>query len=539
MGKQQRDGAKAGMENSDSRLLVSNMGYRAFISYSHSDESTAKRLHRWLEGYRIPRRLQGRITPFGEVPRRLLPIFRDRLEMPAATDLNAQVKHALASSEALLVLCSPAAKASKWVAAEIGLYRNLHPGRPIIAALLSGEPEESFPPALLESHVHGHVMEPVAADFRKHADGMKLARLKIVAGLTGVALDQLIQREAQRQLRRVIAVTLVALFGVLIMALMLTFVVNARREAEYQRHQAERLIEFMLTDLRDRLKGVGRLDILRSVNERALDYYGEQTDLSRFPAESLERRARILHAMGEDDQRRGDFAAALAKFREAHRVTSSLLQSEPDDPQRIFAHAQSEFWIAYVDFVRRRYPEALKGFLAYRGHALRLVKMEPGNFTYQRELAYADGNICTIALTRPSPDKKLDACRSALKTMQRVAQARPHNRDIQSDLANRHAWMADALVLYGHKDEALAERARQSTIIEDLLRQDPRNVTYLQDWMLACYSTSELLQSLGQHERAATLKDKARKMIGRLMESDPENNDWRIWQKKFDAPIRN
>lgn len=539
MGKQQESGAAAGMETSDSRLPFSDTGYRAFISYSHSDEGTARRLHRWLEGYRMPRRLRGRMTALGEVPRRLLPIFRDRLEMPAATDFNAQVKHALTSSEALLVLCSPAAHASKWVAEEIRLYRSLNPGRPIIAALLSGEPEESFPPALLEPDAHGHVMEPVAADFRKHGDGTKLARLKIVAGLTGVALDQLIQREAQRQLRRVIAVTLVALLVTVMMALMLTFVVNARREAEYQRHQAERLIEFMLTDLRDRLKGVGRLDILRAVNERALAYYGEQTDLSRFPVESLERRARILHAMGEDDQRRGDLPAALAKFREAHRVTSTLLQSQPNDPQRIFAHAQSEFWIAYVDFVRKRYPEALKGFLAYRGHALRLTRIDPGNFAYQRELAYADGNICTIALTRPSPGKELDACRSALATMQRVAEAQPHDPNIQSDLANRHAWMADALVLYGRKDEALAERARQSTIIEDLLRQDPRNVTYLQDWMLARYSTSELLQSLGQHERAAALKEEARKMISRLLEADPENNDWRIWQAKFNAPTRN
>ncbi|RZA03737.1 MAG: hypothetical protein EOO68_09075, partial [Moraxellaceae bacterium] len=50
---------------------------------------------------------------------------------------------------------------------------------------------------------NGVVHEPIAADFRAEHDGRKLARLKIVAGLTGIALDQIIQRDAQRQLRSV------------------------------------------------------------------------------------------------------------------------------------------------------------------------------------------------------------------------------------------------------------------------------------------------------------------------------------------------
>ena len=42
--------------------------YRAFISYSHSDERWAGWLHRALESYRVPRRLVGTVTEFGVVP---------------------------------------------------------------------------------------------------------------------------------------------------------------------------------------------------------------------------------------------------------------------------------------------------------------------------------------------------------------------------------------------------------------------------------------------------------------------------------------
>jgi tetratricopeptide (TPR) repeat protein len=512
--------------------------YLAFISYSHSNEPAARRLQHWLETYRIPRRLAGSKTAMGAVERRLTPIFRDRLEMPATSSLDGAVREALESSRALLVLCSPEAKASRWVNAEIRLFRSLYPDRPVIAALLSGDPQDSFPEALLEPDASGIVKEPVAADFRKNGDGKKLARLKIVAGLTGLALDQLIQREAQRQMRRVIAVTLTTTFLTLVMGLTMMVAIYARLEAEHQRRQAEGLIEFMLTDLRGKLQGVGRLEILQSVNDRALAYYGEQSDLSSLPPESLERRARVLHAMGEDDHRRGDYAAASVKFQEAHRVTEALLKASPRDPARIFAHAQSEFWVGYVDFTSQHFAEASTRFVAYRALARQLTQIEPNNMQYWRELGYAHGNICTLAITRQGPTKDLHDCRDALVAMERVARATPGDKSIQADLANRHAWMADAFKLVGREKDALKEREQQMAIIDALRRDDPKNATYLQAWMLARYSTAQLLHAMKQQARAASMSREARRVIDQLIASDPENNDWKIWRKKFDNPMK-
>jgi hypothetical protein len=274
-------------------------GYRAFISYSHRDAAFGRRLHRRLEGYRLPRRLAGRGGARGPAPRRLVPIFRDREELPAAHDLTAQVRAALAASDSLVVVCSPNARGSPWVSREVEVFRALHPYRPVLAALIEGEPEEAFPEPLRTGEV-----EPLAADFRKGRDGPRLGLLKLVAGVAGVGLDQLVQRDAQRRLRAVTAVTAGALVLALGMGGLAAFALQQRAEAERQRAEAEGLIEFMLTDLRTRLKGVGRLDVLTAVSERALDYYADQ-ELRRLPADSLERRARILHAIGEDDMERG------------------------------------------------------------------------------------------------------------------------------------------------------------------------------------------------------------------------------------------
>src|SRR5436190_415085 len=105
-------------------------------------------------------------------------------------------------------------------------------------------PAAAFPEALLDGR------EPLAADLRKHGDGRRLGFLKVVAGIAGVPLDSLVQRDAQRNLRRVTAVTLVTASAAILMAVMTVIAIQSRNEAERQRGEAEGLIEYMLTDLR-------------------------------------------------------------------------------------------------------------------------------------------------------------------------------------------------------------------------------------------------------------------------------------------------
>lgn len=174
--------------------------YRAFISYSHADEAWAQWLHRALESYRVPSRLRSAGgADQSQLPRRLLPVFRDRDELPSATQLGPAIEAALQQSEALIVICSPRAVASGWVNTEIRTFRAFGEGRKVLALIVDGEPnatdpeQQCFPAALLQA------VEPIAADARPQGDGRHGALLKLIAGLLGVGLDALKQREARRQ----------------------------------------------------------------------------------------------------------------------------------------------------------------------------------------------------------------------------------------------------------------------------------------------------------------------------------------------------
>jgi len=81
--------------------------YRAFISHSHADQRWARWLHRSLESFRPPRNLA--------LGRSLRPIFLDRDEMAASSDLSDSIRAALRLAENLIVVCSPSVAQSHWV----------------------------------------------------------------------------------------------------------------------------------------------------------------------------------------------------------------------------------------------------------------------------------------------------------------------------------------------------------------------------------------------------------------------------------------
>jgi len=87
--------------------------YWAFVSYSNYDRSWGRWLHRAIESYGIPAKLVNSLTPVGHpAPKRLRPLFRDREELPAASDLSARIDDALRASRYLIVICSKHASRS-------------------------------------------------------------------------------------------------------------------------------------------------------------------------------------------------------------------------------------------------------------------------------------------------------------------------------------------------------------------------------------------------------------------------------------------
>ena len=237
-----------------------------FISYRHADNAEVGRqwatwLHQQIETY----------------------------EVPADADLASPIFRALDASKFLVVLCSPRAVQSTYVASEILYYKQIGRSDRVLAAILHGVPgsdlQECFPKPLQHPvDAAGKLdeserAEPIAADFRL-ADGsegwtspeayrqalalkagldtkeierrvsgyrrsMELAKLKIIAGVLGIPLGTLTQRDKAYQLekerrrarifRRVATAMAVLLVAAVAGGI---FAMAKKREAEGQRREA-------------------------------------------------------------------------------------------------------------------------------------------------------------------------------------------------------------------------------------------------------------------------------------------------------------
>lgn len=535
-------------------------GYRAFISYSHRDARWGEWLHRRLETYRIPKAIVGRETPFGAIPERLAPIFRDRDELAAATDLSAEIAAALQRALFLVVLCSPAAAQSKWVNEEIKTFKRLH-GEDRVRAIIvdgapfSGDPQtECFPEALRFRFRDGAITEekaePIAADLREGGDGKKYAISKLVAGLVGARLDDLVRRENARRAARMraavagMSAVAASLGGLAVYAFQQRDVAvkaravaeTERAEAQTAREGAEGLVEFMLTDLRKRLDAVGRLDVLDSVGKRALAYY-DARDLARADPDALGRRARAQLLVGEIDNLRGDLPAALSAYEAAAKTTEELLKRDPDNEQRIFDHAQSVFWVGYIAWQRGDADAAKMQFTLYHDLAQRLVALNPDKDEWQAELDYAFSNLGTLAMDQGDVEGAEQYFRKSLEISTALSAKAPGDVERALAAAQSHAWLAHSAIRQLKYSEARALRHGEAQIYFRLLADDTENAFVSDKLIVTLFTLAQLDLEVGALSDAEKWSRSALEIALKIYESDPANTKVKV-RLAFAATVR-
>lgn len=514
--------------------------YYAFLSYSHKDKELADWLHRELEKFRVPHTLAGKLTANGVVPRRLTPVFRDQHDLSAGADLAVEIEAALAASQFLIVLCSPTAAKSRWTNLEIESFKRTRPEGCVLAAVASGEPfasdipgredEECFPPALRYKYDRrgrptSKRAEPLAADFRGGATGDRTAFLKLVAGMLGVGLDELVKRETVRRQKRHAYVAAASLAGMAVTSTLAITAIQARDAAREQRRQAEGLVAFMLGDLKDKLEPIGRLDALDGVGSRVLAYY-QNEDTGELSDAALLQRSQALSLTAEVAYERGKLADAQKLYREALAGTGEAIRRNPDDPQRIYDHAQNVFWLADIDRQLGRLPKAEAGMREYKRLADRMVELAPDNMKWRIEQQSADTNLGVLLFEQRKFAEATAQFVPAFQQIQALATADPHNPDYQVALTESEAWLADAQASQGQLREATNQYEQLTALLNRLLAQT-RDVEYRQKLVSAERRLGRIYEHLGDLPSALTHFRASAAQAAALIALEPDNSRWR------------
>ncbi len=514
--------------------------YFAFLSYSHADEASAVWLHEAIEEFRVPKRLVGRLTENGPIPRRLKPIFRDRGELAASDDLSEDIEEALAGSRFLIVLCSPAAVASRWANQEIAAFKQFHPNGCVLAAIVGGEPfaceipgregEECFPPALRVRYDQrgrptARRAEPIAADLRAGRDGRQTGLLQIIAGMLGVGLDDLVQRETHRRQKRLAMLTAASIAGMAVTSGLALTAVQSRDAARDQRREAESLIGFMLGDLRQKLEPIGKLEVLDGVGERALAYY-EKQDKTELSDLALAQRSKALTLMGEIAEAEGDLDGALRRYREAMAGTAEAMRREPDNAERIFEHAQNVYWVGSIAIQRGQTADAARQMQDYSRLAERLVRSDPDNPKWRLEKAYATTNLGSVLIQQRLYSKAVESFEASIDAGEALTAIDPRNTAHQKQLIEAVAWHAESAEKSGDLPLATAGRERQVRLLQPFVSAARPEPDFLQKAMIAHMALARHVYENGGGKSALRDSAEAARIGEALTSHDPENADW-------------
>ena len=381
----------------------------------------------------------------------------------------------------------------------------------IVLRAMAREPEARYPSARamaddLRRFLSGEVVEAYTATLAYRATRFVL-RHRLLVVVAGVALVALLAAS--------VAVTVFALRAE-----------RERARAEARRNQAEALVHFMVVDLRDELREVGRLDVLDGVHEAALDYFAAVSE-EELSDDELARQSQTLYQIGEVRIERGDLDGAVTPFEESLALARSLSERHPDDGQRLFELGQSWFWLGYVRWRQGQQQAAWPCFSAYREIAERLVAMDPENTEWRRELSYAHSNLGSMLVDLGRYEEAHEQFEATLAIDRAMVEADPSDPGLRVDLSSTYDAIAEVSRILGRLDDAQQYYSRAVEVAAGLVAEEPANPERRELLGTSLEQAGTLLRDLGKYSEAEEHFNRTQKIFAELVMLDEENSVWR------------
>jgi tetratricopeptide (TPR) repeat protein len=506
------------------------------LSYSHRDRAWCQWLHGALEGYRIDKDLIGRTTPAGPVPKTLRPIFRDREDFSAGHSLTAQTEAALEGSQFLVAICSPNAAQSAYVNEEIRRFKALGRDDRIIPLIVDGEPgdpaRECFPAALRfklapDGALSDEREEPIAADARPQGDGKNLARQKLVAGLLGLGLDEIVRRAERARRRRN------RIFGALA-GVFLLLAVAATGSAAYAWQQLKTNEAFLNATLTTATEIVNtavaqaeKYNVPRTATldllARAEVLFDNMAQYGRPTPELRYRKAAMLIEFARNYEVLGDTGKQLARAGEAHRLLAGLAAEKPDDLAYQRELSVAHHAVGDVLRARGQLDEALTSYRASLVIRERLAAADRGNAQWQRDLSGVHNRIGDALESQGKLDAALASYRKSVAICEAMAAADPNDAMWQRSLSVALGRVGDVLHLQGKLDEALAS---YRAVHDRLAAAEAGNVAWQRERSVALGKIGDVLRNQDKLDEALASYRAAQAIDLRLTALDPSNVHW-------------
>lgn len=332
-------------------------------------------------------------------------------------------------------------------------------------------------------------------------------------------------RRAQRdERRRAALLAMVAVLALLASALGL-WARASQKQSEQHRIEAEELMGFMLGDFSDKLRPIGRLDLLDSVSSRALSYLA--TTHPKDDDNALVQRAKALQVIAEIKVARADPAGAAKALLAARQILYSRWdENAAPDKTLLKSLGANAFWLGQIDLDQRNWPAAERYFSEYLDFSNRLAAADPDDIDGWIEQSYAHSNLGTVALRRGATRHAADEFAASIALKSRALARHPGRQDLQMDLANSLSWLASACAKLGLVQEAMTLYQREAELTLALHQAVPANAQWTQRYAFALWHQASLRAERGDAAAARDSYAAAESLLQAVTRQDPSNRSW-------------
>jgi len=332
------------------------------------------------------------------------------------------------------------------------------------------------------------------------------------------------ERARWRTRLRLAAMTLILLLATLATALGVA-ALGARNVAEQRRADAEGLVNFMLGELAEKLRPLGRLELLDRVSGKALTYLtkGNATEAGRSGALQ---RAKALHVIGEVRIARGDLGAATAAFTSAREVLVAQLAADPNDSEVLMTLGANAYWLGKIQLDKSDLKGARTYFLQYSDYGDRLFKLDPANVDTWIEQSYAHSNLGTLAFRMGDFQGAAREFTLSVELKTRALARKSGDRDLTAEIADSLSWVAEVRLQEGDLADALALYERELALVASLHAASAGDALMADRRSDALQHRAGLLVALGRDVAGMQDYGVAAQLIANNLVLEPGNRTW-------------
>lgn len=272
------------------------------------------------------------------------------------------------------------------------------------------------------------------------------------------------QHYKQKRIKRVLSATFLMSF----VAIVTMFLQVKHKNTQLIQSQAkgQDLISFILEDINQKLRPIGKLDLLDMVANKGLSYY-ESVAPGDLNDKALSQWIEALHIKGEVHLGKGNIDEAKKKFLEAKRLLRAYSVGSIKSERHIELEMLSSYWIGYVYYMEGEYEISNKFMTEYLDLAKSLRRNFPSE-KWELEVSYALNNLGSLAEMQGDLALAQSLFSESALVKRKLLDSDPTNQTLILDLADTKSWQANVFAANGELDKEAIVLEQSLSLVKPL-----------------------------------------------------------------------